>query len=60
MIVRFHRSMLRFYRIHILPESFILFRPFLYILAACALAARATLFLAKNGLDSLRRKLRLV
>jgi len=55
MIVRFHRSMLRFYRLHGLPEVFVLLRPGAYLLAALALACRASIFVTKNYVDVLRR-----
>lgn len=55
MIVRFHRSMLRFYRLHGLPQVFVLLRPGAYLLAALALGFRASLFIAKNYFDVLRR-----
>ncbi|GIK32095.1 MAG: glycosyltransferase family 2 protein [Armatimonadetes bacterium] len=58
MIVRFHRSMLRFYRLRMLPRVFLLWRPFLYLCAAGALALRASIFLGKNLYDALMRKLR--
>lgn len=56
MIVRFHKSMLRFYRLHQLPRAFVLLRPGAYVLAALALSLRASIFLVKNGFDALRRK----
>ncbi|MBS1722068.1 MAG: glycosyltransferase family 2 protein [Armatimonadetes bacterium] len=58
MIVRFHRSMLRYYRKHIIPQAWPPFRPFFYVLAALALFARAGIFLAKNGLDALVRRIK--
>ncbi len=57
MIVRFHRSMLRYYTKHNLRESFVLLRPGLWCFAATALTIRASLFLLKNGLDALRRRI---
>ena len=57
MIVRFHRSMLRYYAKHTLPKSFVLLRPLLYIAAVLALSARATMFLLRNFFDAIRRKL---
>ena len=56
MIVRFHRSMFRYYCKHNLKESPLVFRPFLWLFALFALTARASLFLLKNGFDALRRK----
>lgn len=58
MIVRFHRSMLRFYRLRMLSRFFLLWRPFLYLSAAGALALRASIFLGKNLYDAMMRKLR--
>jgi len=56
MILRFHVSMLRFYRKNTLPEMTPVARPFAYALACAALTARAMLFITKNGVDALRRK----
>lgn len=58
MIVRFHRSMLRYYAKHNLRESFVLLRPFLYIFAAFALSFRASLFLIKNVIDAIKRRIK--
>ncbi|MCW5938860.1 MAG: glycosyltransferase family 2 protein [Fimbriimonadaceae bacterium] len=55
MIVRFHRSMLRYYRKHLISQAPFLLRPGLIALAALALSVRAGLFLSKNGIDALRR-----
>lgn len=57
MILRFHVSMLRFYRKNMIPEMNVFARPFAYVLAAGALTLRAMLFITKNGFDALRRKL---
>ena len=57
MIVRFHRSMFRYYKKHTVKESTPLLRPGLLIFAALALTARASLFIVKNWIDALRRKL---
>ena len=57
MIVRFHRSMFRFYRKHLIPQAWPPLRPFLLALAGLALSTRAGIFLAKNALDAVRRKL---
>lgn len=57
MIVRFHRSMFRYYGKHTVKESALIFRPFLLAFAAVALTVRASLFLLKNLLDAIRRKL---
>ncbi len=58
MIVRFHRSMFRYYCKHTVKESFFLLRPFLIALAAAALTLRASAFLGKNFIDAIRRKLK--
>lgn len=55
MIVRFHRSMLRFYRLRQLPDVWWPLRPGALLFAAIALAMRASIFLAKNAWDALRR-----
>ncbi|MFM9873283.1 MAG: glycosyltransferase family 2 protein [Fimbriimonadaceae bacterium] len=57
MIARFHRSMFRYYLKHNVPEANILARPFLIAFAATALTIRASLFLTKNKIDIIRRKL---
>lgn len=57
MIARFHRSMFRYYKKHNVPESPLLARPFLLAFAATALTIRASLFLTKNKIDIIRRKL---
>ncbi len=56
MIVRFHRSMFRYYKKHDVREAPILARPFMLAFAALALSMRASLFLAKNFRDALRRR----
>jgi GT2 family glycosyltransferase len=56
MIVRFHRSMFRYYRKHLVPKAPFLLRPLLTALAGSALSLRAGLFLSKNGIDALRRR----
>ncbi len=58
MILRFHRSMLYFYRKNMLPEKALVLRPLLYLGAAGALAVRAGLFIVKNKIDKLRRAVR--
>lgn len=55
MIVRFHRSMLRFYRKCLVTQHPVSARPFLIALAAVALGARATMLLGKNYFDALVR-----
>ncbi len=57
MILRFHRSMFRYFVKHDVRKSFVLLRPFVAGFAAAALTLRASLFLAKNYLDAIRRKL---
>lgn len=57
MIWRFHRSMLLFYRKNMLPQSPVFVRPVAYGLSAVAVAARASLFIAKNKVDVIRRRL---
>ncbi|MCW5937376.1 MAG: glycosyltransferase family 2 protein [Fimbriimonadaceae bacterium] len=58
MIVRFHKSMLRYYRKHLVSKAPAPFRPLLVAAAATALALRAGLFLAKNHMDVVRRWLK--
>jgi len=55
MIVRFHKSMFRYYAKHIAPKFFLTRYPAL-ALAAGALALRGGLFLAQNARDALRRR----
>ncbi len=55
MVVRFHRSMLRFYGKNLIADRPAPVRWGLVAFAALALSARAGLFLAKNQLDALRR-----
>jgi GT2 family glycosyltransferase len=57
-IVRFHRSMFRYYLKHDVRNASPLLRPFMVLFAAAALSLRATLFLSKNRLDALVRKFR--
>lgn len=59
MIVRFHRSMFRFYRRNMVGRHPAVLRPGLIALAGLALTVRAGIFLAKNGFDALRRSLKL-
>lgn len=58
MIARFHRSMLLFYKKHQLPRLPWIVRPLAYLGAATALTLRASLFLVKNQIDRLRRRLK--
>lgn len=57
MIGRFHRSMFLFYKKNIVPGQFILVRPFALLMAASALTMRASMFIVKNKIDVIRRKL---
>lgn len=57
MIVRFHRSMFRYYKKHIASRNLLL-RPLSLAFAATALTTRAALFLAGNLRDALIRKLK--
>jgi hypothetical protein len=57
MILRFHRSMLYFYTKNMLPDRPAILRPLLWLGAAAALSARAGMFIAKNALDEVRRRL---
>lgn len=57
MIVRFHKSMFRFYRKHLIPQVWAPLRPGCLVLAGLALFIRAGIFLTKNGLDAMRRTL---
>ncbi len=56
MIGTFHRAMLRFYTKNVVAEMPIFVRPFAVAFAATALALRASMFIAKNRLDDIRRK----
>lgn len=55
MIVRFHRSMLLFFKKHLLRQIPRWLRPFAYFMAAAGLAVRASIFLVKNQFDRLVR-----
>jgi GT2 family glycosyltransferase len=57
MIWRFHRSMLRFYRKNMLPKTNPVLRPFALTTAALAVAARASLFIVKNKVDLVKRRM---
>lgn len=57
MIGRFHRSMFRFYRKNMLPKIALPLRPFALAGAGAALLARASLFITKNKIDEVRRRL---
>jgi GT2 family glycosyltransferase len=56
MIGRFHRSMFRFYTKNMLPKVMLPLRPAAWTLAGLALLARASLFIAGNKVDILKRK----
>lgn len=58
MIIRFHKSMYRFYRKNTLPLSNPLVRPFKLAAVWVLLWARAGLFILKNGFDALRRRIK--
>jgi len=58
MIVRFHRSMFRYYLKHEVREAFVLWRPFMVAAASAALGLRAFVFLSKNWRDELVRRWR--
>lgn len=57
MIVRFHRSMLRFYAKNTLKATHPVLRPPLLAFAAVMLGLRASLFLAKNKVDVVKRRM---
>ena len=56
MLLRFHASMLRFYRVNMLPEVFWPLRPFAYVGAATALFVRASMFIVKILFDEASRR----
>ncbi len=56
MIARFHLSMLRYYRKHVVSKQPFIARPFTLAFAAGALGARATAFYIKNQIDKVRRE----
>ena len=58
MIIRFHRSMLRFYRKNMVPTLPVIARPFAVAFAASALSGRAGIFIAKNWFDGIVRWVR--
>lgn len=57
MIGRFHSSMLRFYRKNMLPQQPAMLRPFALTGAMMAIGLRAGLFISKNKVDNVKRKL---
>jgi hypothetical protein len=57
MIGRFHRSMFLFYRKNVVPTMYPVARPFALCLAAVALTTRASLFVIRNKIDVLKRRL---
>jgi GT2 family glycosyltransferase len=58
MIGRFHKSMLLFYRKNMVPRMSPAARPFALAAAASAVGLRAGMFIAKNKLDILTRRLK--
>jgi len=56
MLLRFHASMLRFYRVNMLPELAWPIRPFAYVGAAFALFLRASIFIVKILFDEASRR----
>jgi len=56
MLFRFHASMLRFYRVNMLPDVAWPIRPFAYVGAAIALFLRASLFITKILIDEMARR----
>jgi GT2 family glycosyltransferase len=58
MIGGFHRSMYRFYVKNMVPKMNPLVRPFAVAFAGFALLGRATMFIVKNKLDNLGRKVK--
>jgi GT2 family glycosyltransferase len=56
MIGGFHKSMLLFYSKNVISEAALPLRPLLYAFAAVSLGLRASLFIAKNRLDDIRRR----
>lgn len=56
MLLRFHASMLRFYRVNMLPELAWPLRPFAYVGAAMALLVRASMFIVKILIDEAARR----
>jgi GT2 family glycosyltransferase len=57
MIIRFHKSMYRFYRKNTLPLAHPLARPFKLAAVGSLLWARAGMFIFKNWLDEMRRRI---
>lgn len=58
MIDRHHRSMLLFYKKHMLPKLSPILRPFALILAWTMLSVRSSLYIVNNKIDIIRRWLR--
>ena len=56
MIGRFHRSMFLFYKKNIVSSMSPVARPFALAMAATALGTRASLFVVRNKIDILKRK----
>ncbi len=57
MIGGFHKSMFRFYRKNMIPKMAAPLRPFAYVGAATALTLRAGMFITKNKIDNMKRKM---
>ena len=57
MIGRFHRSMFLFYKKNVVPTMNPVVRPFALIAAASALTTRATLFVVRNKIDIVKRRI---
>lgn len=57
MIGRHHKSMLRFFRKNTMPDIAPVLRPFALALAATAIGLRASVFIAKNKVDVVKRSL---
>jgi GT2 family glycosyltransferase len=58
MIGRHHRSMLRFYLKNQLPELPLLARPFALAFVAAGIGLRASIFIVKNKIDALKRRMK--
>jgi GT2 family glycosyltransferase len=58
MVLRFHRSMMLFFRKHLIEKVTLPLRPFAFVLAFVGIYGRAGLFLVSNQVDNVRRKSR--
>lgn len=56
MVLRFHRSMMLFFRKHLIGKVALPLRPLAFILAFLGIYGRAGLFLISNQVDNVRRK----